>query len=215
MRKIIIFVLIILILFSVGCRREDTSNNTSNSQVAKEELVFEGKIVEKTDKDNFIVRDLESGDLISLSITDEVEIYDNMAKDFDIGNLVKFEADPDVKESWPLKVNLYKIIENNDTSYIKIDQDLAKKLMDTQDVIVLDVRTIDEYNEGHIENSVLLPLDNIEEADKILSNKDTTILVYCRSGNRSKTASEKLIDMGYKNIYDFGGINTWKYELNK
>jgi rhodanese-related sulfurtransferase len=211
MRKIIIFVLIILTLFSMGCKRGDTNN----SEVAKEDFVFQGKIIEKTDENNFIVRDVESGDLISLIITDEVEVLDNISKEFNIGNLVKFEADSDVMESWPLKVNLFRIIENEEASYIKIDQDLAKKLMDTQEVIVLDVRTIDEYNEGNIEKSLLLPVDDIEEADKILPDKDVTILVYCRSGNRSKTASEKLIDMGYKNIYDFGGINTWKYELNQ
>jgi rhodanese-related sulfurtransferase len=195
----------------MGCKRGDTNN----SEVAKEDFVFQGKIIEKTDENNFIVRDVESGDLISLIITDEVEVLDNISKEFNIGNLVKFEADSDVMESWPLKVNLFRIIENEEASYIKIDQDLAKKLMDTQEVIVLDVRTIDEYNEGNIEKSLLLPVDDIEEADKILPDKDVTILVYCRSGNRSKTASEKLIDMGYKNIYDFGGINTWKYELNQ
>jgi rhodanese-related sulfurtransferase len=211
MRKIIIFVLIILTLFSMGCKRGDINN----SEVAKEDFVFQGKIIEKTDENNFIVRDVESGDLISLIITDEVEVLDNISNEFNIGNLVKFEADSDVMESWPLKVNLFRIIENEEASYIKIDQDLAKKLMDTQEVIVLDVRTIDEYNEGNIEKSLLLPVDDIEEADKILPDKDVTILVYCRSGNRSKTASEKLIDMGYKNIYDFGGINTWKYELNQ
>ncbi|SHH13439.1 rhodanese-like domain-containing protein [Clostridium grantii] len=212
MKKIIMLTLIISTFLVVGCKSYNIGNEKSN----KKGLVFQGKIVEKTDGYNFIVRDLNNGDLISLNITDEIEVMDNISSDFKVGNLVKFEADAEVMESWPLKVNLYKIIDNEDVTYIKIDQALAKKLMDTQDVIVLDVRTIDEYNEGNIKNSVLLPVDNIElEVDKVIPNKDSTILVYCRSGNRSKTASKKLIDLGYRNVYDFGGINTWEYELNK
>ena len=99
-------------------------------------------------------------------------------------------------------------------SYRQISQEEAKEMMDTQEVLVLDVREQDEYYSGHIPDAVLLPVGTIDEdtAAAVIPDKDTTVLVYCRSGNRSKTASEALADLGYTNIYEFGGINTWPYE---
>jgi rhodanese-related sulfurtransferase len=76
--------------------------------------------------------------------------------------------------------------------------------------IILDVRSENEYKNGHIESSINLPLDKIEN---IKYNKDTKIIVYCQSGNRSKQAALKLIGMGYTNIYDMGGINDWPYDI--
>lgn len=84
----------------------------------------------------------------------------------------------------------------------------------TQEVIVLDVREQDEYDSGHIPGAVLLPVGTIDQdtAAEVIPEKDSTVLVYCRSGNRSKTASSTLAELGYTNIYEFGGINTWPYE---
>ncbi len=107
-------------------------------------------------------------------------------------------------------------LEKNDFGYYEITQDVAKQMMDSSDVIILDVREESEYKEGHIENSVLLPLMEVStSAESILPNKDETILVYCRSGNRSKQASYILADLGYSNVYEFGGINTWEYGVVK
>ena len=77
-----------------------------------------------------------------------------------------------------------------------------------------DVREQDEYDSGHIPGAVLLPVGTIDEttAAEVIPEKDSTVLVYCRSGNRSKTASSTLAELGYSNIYEFGGINTWPYE---
>lgn len=102
----------------------------------------------------------------------------------------------------------------SDSSYEQITQEAAKEMMDTQEVIILDVREQDEYDSGHIPSAVLLPVGMIDEdtAAKVIPEKDSTVLVYCRSGNRSKTASAALADLGYTNIYEFGGINTWPYE---
>lgn len=101
-----------------------------------------------------------------------------------------------------------------DSSYQQISQEEAKDMMDTQDVIILDVREQDEYDSGHIPGAVLLPVGTIDEttAAEVIPEKDSTVLVYCRSGNRSKTASSTLAELGYTNIYEFGGINTWPYE---
>lgn len=99
-------------------------------------------------------------------------------------------------------------------SYEQISQQEAKTMMDTQDVIILDVREQEEYDSGHIPGAVLLPVGTISEktAAAVIPEKDSVVLVYCRSGNRSKTASAALAELGYTGIYEFGGINTWPYE---
>lgn len=101
-----------------------------------------------------------------------------------------------------------------DGAYQQITQEEAKEMMDSQEVVILDVREQDEYDGGHIPGAVLLPVSTINEetAAGVIPDKDATVLVYCRSGNRSKTASSVLADLGYTNIYEFGGINTWPYE---
>lgn len=100
------------------------------------------------------------------------------------------------------------------SSYRQISPQEAKKMMDTQPVIVLDVREPGEYSRGHIPGAVLLPVGTIDEtrAAAVLPDKDAAVLVYCRSGSRSKAASSKLARLGYTNVCDFGGINTWPYE---
>ena len=104
--------------------------------------------------------------------------------------------------------------EDSADGYQQISQEEAKAMMDTQVVIILDVREQDEYDSGHIPGAVLLPVGTIDEttAAEVIPEKDSTVLVYCRSGNRSKTASAALAELGYTNIYEFGGINTWLYE---
>lgn len=84
--------------------------------------------------------------------------------------------------------------------------------MTTQKVIIVDVRTKSEYDEGHIKNAVLIPNETIgTEPPSKLPDKNAIILVYCRSGRRSRDAANKLVKMGYTNVYDFGGIINWKY----
>ena len=102
-------------------------------------------------------------------------------------------------------------------SYQEITQDVAKEMMDTGEVVILDVREQYEYDAGHITGAVLLPVGTItkDTASAVIDDLDTVVLVYCRSGNRSKTASQALADLGYTNIYEFGGINTWPYEIEK
>ncbi|MCI8740957.1 MAG: rhodanese-like domain-containing protein [Oscillibacter sp.] len=101
-----------------------------------------------------------------------------------------------------------------EASYQQISQEEAKEMMDTQEVVILDVREQDEYDSGHIPDAVLLPVGTIDEdtAAAAIPKKDSTVLVYCRSGNRSKTASSALAELGYTNICEFGGIKTWPYE---
>ena len=100
-------------------------------------------------------------------------------------------------------------------SYHQIDQEMAKQMMTRDDGhVIVDVRRQDEYDAGHIPGAILIPNESIEaERPKELPDLDQIILIYCRSGNRSKQAAQKLADMGYTNIYEFGGINTWSGEI--
>lgn len=96
--------------------------------------------------------------------------------------------------------------------YEQISQIKAKELIDTKDnYIILDVRTKEEFNDKHIENAILIPYDEIEDRTDELPDKNQLILVYCRSGNRSKTAAKTLAELGYTNVKEFGGINNWAY----
>lgn len=100
-------------------------------------------------------------------------------------------------------------------TYTQITQEQAKEMMGRGGVLVLDVREPHEFEAGHIPGAVLFPLGTIaaDTAGAVIPEKDTVVLVYCRSGNRSKTASAALVELGYTNVYEFGGINTWPYEV--
>lgn len=103
---------------------------------------------------------------------------------------------------------------SDETGYVHISQDKAAEIMDNDpDCIILDVRTQEEYDEEHIKGAVCIPVDSIgEDATSLLPDKNAVLLVYCRSGNRSRQASEKLAALGYTAVYEFGGINTWSGE---
>lgn len=99
-------------------------------------------------------------------------------------------------------------------SYTHISQDEAKEMMAKDDGhVVVDVRRQDEYDAGHIPGAILIPNESIDtEQPRELPDLDQIILIYCRSGNRSRQAAQKLFEMGYTNIYEFGGINDWTGE---
>ena len=107
--------------------------------------------------------------------------------------------------------------ENKTAGYMQISQEEAKRLMDTEsDYVIIDARTQEEYDAGHIEGAILIPEYEIaDRAEKELPDKSQLILVYCRSGRRSKIASQALVDLGYTNVKEFGGIIDWKYETVK
>ena len=98
--------------------------------------------------------------------------------------------------------------------YVNITAKEAKRIIDSKEVyIILDVRTQEEYDEGHIPGAIVISHEEIaEKAEKVLTDKDQLILVYCRSGRRSKIAAEALVELGYTNIKEFGGIIDWPYE---
>ena len=99
-------------------------------------------------------------------------------------------------------------------SYEQITPAEAKEIMDERDgYVILDVRTQEEYDEAHIDGAILIPDYEINaKAESILKDKNQLILVYCRSGRRSKLAAEALVKLGYTNVKEFGGIIDWPYE---
>lgn len=101
---------------------------------------------------------------------------------------------------------------NTDSSDGSVNYMEAKEKIINDGAILLDVRTEEEYNEKHIDGASLLPLDeiDIDHISQLVSDKDTPIIVYCRSGNRSQQAREKLIALGYSKVYDLGAMSNWK-----
>ena len=95
-----------------------------------------------------------------------------------------------------------------------ITAEQGKAMLDEDSTIILvDVRTTEEFQEEHIPGAILVPIDELETlAPEMMPDKEATYIVYCRSGNRSATAAQQLVDWGYKNIYDMGGIIDWPYE---
>lgn len=101
--------------------------------------------------------------------------------------------------------------------YKQITQEEAKRIMDSEEEhIILDTREQSEFDEGHIPGAILIPYTEIEDKAKdFLPDKNAQILVYCRSGRRSKIAAETLAKLGYTNVKEFGGIIDWQYETEK
>lgn len=102
-------------------------------------------------------------------------------------------------------------------TYYQIPQDEAKRIMDEEsNYIIVDAREQSEYDEGHIKGAIVIPYTEIEQkAEEMLPDKEQLILVYCRSGRRSKIAAQSLANMGYTNVKEFGGIIDWQYGIEK
>ena len=102
-------------------------------------------------------------------------------------------------------------------TYEQITPAEAKGIMDNEhNYIILDVRTEEEFAEGHVKDAILIPDSEItEKAEGILTDKEQQILVYCRSGRRSKNAANQLVELGYSNVKEFGGIIDWPYGTTK
>lgn len=99
-------------------------------------------------------------------------------------------------------------------NYSIIDAVSAHDIIENEDVFIIDVRSKNEYNTGYIENAINIPVDSIQyKIGNIVPDKDKKILLYCRSGARAQEAAKKLASLGYSNVYSFGGIVDWPYEI--
>ena len=214
MKKLIaVLLLLTCMLGLVGC------NNRSMNYIIANEPNLSGVVKEAHEQSSLIEN--ETGEYwVSLNVENE----DSMTH-FSIGDEVVVYYDGTIAESYPMQINtVYAITlkepvnraENNrEAVYVNITAEEAKQIMDTEeDYIILDVRTQEEYDQGHIHGAILIPDTEVEvTVEEVLTDKDQLLLVYCRSGRRSKLASEILVELGYTNIKEFGGIIDWPYEI--
>ena len=107
--------------------------------------------------------------------------------------------------------------EEKGSVYMNIAPEKANEMMENlEDFVLLDVRSEEEFSEGHIPGAIVIPHEEISErAEAEIPEKDVPVFVYCRSGRRSKIAAEELVSLGYSEIYEFGGIGDWPYEIEK
>lgn len=112
--------------------------------------------------------------------------------------------------------SIFMFMHNSNAKNLVTYTDLQQKIADKEDIVLLDVRTAEEFNSGHIPTAVLLPYDQIEDkSEKLLNDKNKEIIVYCRSGRRSAIALDMLVKLGYTNVKDFGGVSRWQGQLEK
>lgn len=200
------FLILFMALFLVsGCGNNDIENN----------LIFNATVESVQDNSILVTTTEDVGfDIASVGFDENLEIPFDLAE----GQVIEIEALPEIRESHPVQITAVKISlleEPKKNNYIKITPQEAQEMM-TRDAIILDVRTQTEFDEGHIPNAVLLPDTEIKQrAEEVLPDKEQTILVYCRSGRRSALAAQELADMGYTNVYDFGGILDWTGDVVK
>ena len=111
---------------------------------------------------------------------------------------------------------LFMFMQSGNANQTMTYQELQNKLNAKENFVLLDVRTLEEFNAGHIPSAILLPYDEINlKAETVLPEKEKEIVLYCRSGRRSAIAKKALVELGYKDVKDFGGINRWQGELVK
>lgn len=183
-----------------------------------ENITFSGT-VEQAGESSILVytTELPTADRVSVSLKGAVLDFEPVS-----GQQVVVTVKPDIGESYPAKAQAVKIQQKEEEDELamesavqnrKITAEQAYEMMRQSNVTLVDVRREEEYAEGHIPGAVLLPMDVlVNRAEEMLTDKTATILVYCRSGDRSAKAALQLTALGYETVYDFGGILDWPYE---
>lgn len=185
-----------LIIFTVACKTADDS--------AIEALLLDDAFTFLLTKD---FRTLKKGDLISLSFDEDVEMS--------LGHKYRIKIGEGIRESYPYQGTGEEVLEDLGIAKEKIslDQALALKEYLSDKITIIDVRTPEEYQGGHLPGAINIPVDNL--ANEIREDLGQVIVVYCQSGRRSEAASEILKDLGYKVVLDGGGISSYKGQVEK
>lgn len=215
MKKYMTMILAVLMaLGTAGC------NKKSMNYIIENELNVIGIVTEVHDKYIQIYIENEGYPYgADCNVSLDVENEDGIYSPIKVGDEVVVYFDGSIAESDPMQINtVYAITLQTpavrEGTYTQISMDEAVAMMEKEtDYIILDVRTVEEFADKHIPNAINIPNESIgDEEIAELPDRDQLILVYCRSGNRSKQASEKLAALGYTNVYEFGGINDWTGE---
>ena len=213
MKRPIALILVMLCLLGLaGC-----SNRSMNYIIANEPNIT--GVVKEANEQSILIENEKGEYWVSLNVENK-----DSTTHFNLGDEVVVYYNGNIAESYPMQINtVYAITlkepadraENNrEAVYVNITAEEAKQIMDSEEgYVILDVRTQEEYDQGHIPGAILIPDTEVEvTAEDVLTDKDQLILVYCRSGRRSKLASEILVELGYTNIKEFGGIIDWSCE---
>lgn len=193
--KILILGLVLMTLV-LGCSREDES--TIEALMLSEDGTF------------LLTKDsgpLKKEDLINLSLPE--------GEDLSLGHIYKIKIGEDLMESYPYQGQAEEVLEDKGRGQEKISLDTALSIKDFYGTgaTIIDVRSLGEFQGGHLSGAINSPLDTIE--DEIEEDLDQVIIVYCQSGRRSKAASKILSDLGYKVVLDGGGISSYKGQVEK
>ena len=178
-------------------------------------IMVDGRVVDLESGSYIIIRnEVDTKIYHKIDISGGLVVADGINPDILLNNVINAEVEMLDADGLPKETRLIKITGNDAPDYQVIDAKQAKAMIDAGGVLVVDVRTREEYDAGHIPDVYNVPLDEIRDGImKVTENRDDTILLYCRSGNRSKVAARILTEMGYTNVYDFGGIVNWPYEI--
>lgn len=185
-----------LIIFTVACKTADDGG--------LEALLLDDAYTFLLTKDS---ESLKKGDLISLSFDEDVEMS--------LGHKYRIIIAEGIRESYPYQGSGEEVLEDLGVAREKIslDQALALKEYLSDKITIIDVRTLEEYQGGHLPGAINISVDNL--ANEIREDLDQVIVVYCQSGRRSKAASEILEDLGYQVVLDGGGISSYKGQVEK
>lgn len=203
-RSILGFLLLIGACLFLGCTKQET-------------LTFTGTIEEVGETSMMVyTTEVSAADRIWVSFRDLPLAFEPA-----VGQRVLVTIKPDIRETYPAQADAVEIsLEEEELQSQPIAQEhkisaqeAYQKMQQEEGVVVLDVRREEEFAQGHIEGAVLIPLaELVNQAPEKIPDRTATILVYCRSGNRSAKAALQLSGLGYENVFDFGGIEDWPYE---
>lgn len=219
MKKLLMLVFVLVMMISIaGCSGGGTAEDTPTAKPDgnnTEVVSVNGRIIEIVEGAHILIRNEKDTKIYyKLDTSGGLVLADGVNESLSPDNVISADVQMVDAEALPKETVLMKITANKVPDYRVINSEQAKAMIDEGDVLIVDVRTVEEYNDGYIPDAYNVPLDQIEAGiGNVSSSKDDTILVYCRSGNRSKVAARILTEMGYTNVYDFGGIVDWPYDI--
>jgi rhodanese-related sulfurtransferase len=222
-KSILLIVSILMVIVMLGACGNSESTVTPSPAATNPDsgaadgriAVVSGRIIETVDGEYTTIRnETDTSIYYRIDISAGLAADSGVSTDLEPNNVIGARVEILDEEAIPITTRLISLTVNTSPDYKVIDTEQAKAMIDAGDVIILDVRTREEYESGYIKDSFNLPLGTIESGiQKITSDKDAVLLVYCRSGNRSKVAARELTELGYTNVYDFGGIVDWTYGI--
>ncbi len=208
-KRSLTLILIIILILLAACSLLD---KTQVPQEDSGQFILEGLVLSN---ETIFVTSSKPKDILSFELIIIDSNNDNESRS--PGSLMEFVVSEEIRESYPMQAtSISSKVINEKSQTITAHIDLADKIINhmPDDTVLIDVRTPEEFSNGHLASSINLPLDSLEELilEKV-KDKDKTVLLYCRSGNRSATAASILKELDYSIVFDLGGINTYQGDL--